>query len=51
MKPEVNTLHGNAIQVLQRRQNGSVDFYRDWNNYTQGFGDVNGEFWIGLYFK
>ena len=28
---------------------GSVDFYRDWDDYTSGFGDLNGEFWLGKY--
>ena len=27
---------------------GSVDFRRDWDAYVRGFGDPEGEYWLGL---
>ena len=39
---------GGGWLVVQRRQDGSVNFNRTWLEYEDGFGKLTGEFWYGL---
>ncbi|XP_051858367.1 ficolin-1-like [Drosophila albomicans] len=34
--------------IIQRRINGEQDFDKNWQEYVDGFGDFNGDFWFGL---
>uniref|UniRef100_H3CQY8 Angiopoietin like 3 n=1 Tax=Tetraodon nigroviridis TaxID=99883 RepID=H3CQY8_TETNG len=38
--------HGET--VIQRRMGGLVNFDQTWETYENGFGDLQGEFWLGL---
>lgn len=35
------------MQVIHRRQDGSLDFKRNWIEYSTGFGFISQEFWRG----
>lgn len=41
------TTDGGGWTVIQRRSGPAVDFYRTWEEYEQGFGNPEDDFWIG----
>lgn len=34
--------------VIHRRESGMLNFSRNWTDYKVGFGDLNGDHWLGL---
>ena len=39
---------GGWIVIQKRVPKGRENFTRSWKNYENGFGDLSGEFWVGL---
>ncbi|XP_072042263.1 microfibril-associated glycoprotein 4-like [Amphiura filiformis] len=38
---------GGGWTVFQKREDDSVDFYRDWDEYREGFGYIGSDYWLG----
>ncbi len=39
---------GGGWIVFQKRTNEETSFEKDWQAYENGFGDLDGDFWLGL---
>lgn len=45
---DMDTGEGGWLVIQRRVPGGTTNFYRNWQDYENGFGDLNGEFWYGL---
>ncbi|XP_060655510.1 ficolin-2-like [Drosophila nasuta] len=42
------SIAGSGWLVIQRRVDAKINFFRNWSSYQQGFGELDGGFFIGL---
>ena len=45
---DMETDGGGWIVIQRRLPGGTENFTRNWQDYENGFGDLSGEFWLGL---
>ncbi|EDV37439.2 uncharacterized protein Dana_GF11412 [Drosophila ananassae] len=43
-----STIAGKGWQVIQRRVSSEENFFRNWTTYESGFGDLKGNYFLGL---
>lgn len=42
------SIKGGGWTYIHNRYDGTQDFYLSWHDYKHGFGNLAGEFWLGL---
>ena len=45
---DMSTDGGGWLVIQRRLPNGNTNFTRNWQDYEEGFGNLDGEFWYGL---
>ncbi|XP_055523915.1 ficolin-1-like [Wyeomyia smithii] len=48
LDPVLASIPSFPATVIHRRFNGNVNFNRSWSEFKNGFGDLQGELWLGL---
>ena len=45
---DMSTANGGWTVIQRNRKNSGLRFNKNWKEYEEGFGDLNGDFWAGL---